>query len=184
MPDDHSPEDEFTSAAQQVAQLSQEFETLPYPNLRDKAANLLQAIDTLHRAPLERLVALIRDANQVELLDSLSKDPMVRQLFLLYDLLPADARTQVETALGSFRDYAHAHGGDIEVQDVEDGAVSLRVSGACLACSRSTTSLSRAIEATLRREFPDFRSLEIRDLEPVAGTQPTFGPETACPPCS
>ncbi len=183
MLDARSPIDEFTSAAQRVADLSQEFENLPYPQLQDKAADLLEAIDTLHRTPLERLVAILRAGGHAEVMDKLSEDPIVRQLFLLYDLLPSDDKTRVEEALASFREYAHAHGGDIEVEDVVDGVVTLRVSGACLACSRSTSSLSRAIEEALRREYPGFRSLRIREVEQTTGAS-AGGPEAECPPCA
>ncbi len=183
MLNERSPIDEFTSAAQRVADLSQEFENLPYPQLRDKAADLLEAVDTLHRAPLERLVTILRAGGHAELLDRLSEDPIVRQLFLLYDLLPSDDKTRVEEALSSFREYAHAHGGDIEVEEVVDGVVTLRVSGACLACSRSTASLRHAIEEALRREYPGFGSLRIREVgPPVSAT--TSGSEAECPPCA
>ncbi len=172
MLDTGSPQDQFLSAARRVAELAQEFENLPYPQLREKGIDLLRAVDTLHRTPLERLVALLRASGSADLLDKLSEDPILRQLLILYDLLPSDDRTTVEAALCSFHDYAHAHGGEIEIEDVVEGIVSLRIAGACLGCSRSTTSLHNAIEEALRREYPGFRSLEIREAEPSAGLSP------------
>ncbi len=160
-----SAEAEFASAAERLSALWQEFEELPYPRVRDKAVDLLQAVDAVHRQPLERVVSILKEGGHPELLDQLAEDPIVRQLMLMYDLIPCDDRTWVDAALFTFQDYARAHGGAIEVENVADGMVTLRISGACLACSRSTNSLSRSIEETLRREFPAFRSLQICEAE-------------------
>jgi Fe-S cluster biogenesis protein NfuA len=65
------------------------------------------------------------------------------------------------------------HGGKVELIDVQDGTVVLRMSGGCQGCGMARVTLSQGIETALRRAIPALRG--IRDVtDHSAGTRPYF----------
>lgn len=66
-----------------------------------------------------------------------------------------DIYAQVEEILNKLRPYIHRDGGDVELVDVEDGVVKLRLLGACGSCPSSTITLKAGIERALMEEIPE-----------------------------
>ena len=67
------------------------------------------------------------------------------------------------------------HGGKVELVDVQDGSVVLRMSGGCQGCGMARVTLSQGIETALRRAIPGLRG--VRDVtDHAAGTRPYFSP--------
>jgi Fe-S cluster biogenesis protein NfuA len=65
------------------------------------------------------------------------------------------------------------HGGKVELIDVQDGTVVLRMSGGCQGCGMASVTLRQGIEAALRRVIPALKG--IRDItDHAAGTSPYF----------
>ena len=64
-------------------------------------------------------------------------------------------RDKVETALERIRPALQADGGDVELVDVRDGVVSLRLTGACKGCPMATMTLRNGIERILREQVPE-----------------------------
>lgn len=62
---------------------------------------------------------------------------------------------QVEEVLNKLRPYIHRDGGDVELVDIEDGIVKLRLLGACGSCPSSTITLKAGIERALTEEIPE-----------------------------
>jgi Fe-S cluster biogenesis protein NfuA len=69
-------------------------------------------------------------------------------------------REKVEQVLEKIRPSLQADGGDVELVDVEDGVVKVRLQGACSGCPMSQLTLKAGIEATLKREIPEIKSVE------------------------
>ncbi len=176
--DQGGAEAEFQAAVQHLDGLVQAFETIPFPEVREMAFDLLQAVDTVHRAGLGRLVALLQAQGQAELLERASQDPLIHTLFLLYDLVPSDELTTVETALDMVRPYIHGHGGAVEVLEVTEGVVHLRLSGACEGCSGAATTLKRGVEEALRKHVPGFATMVVHEPERPAVREFDFIPLT------
>lgn len=61
-------------------------------------------------------------------------------------------RDQVESVLKKIRPSLQADGGDVELVDVKEGVVSLRLKGACAGCPMSTMTLKNSIERILKQE--------------------------------
>ena len=61
-------------------------------------------------------------------------------------------REKIETALDRIRPVLQTDGGDVELVDVKDGVVSLRLTGACKGCPMATMTLRNGIERILREE--------------------------------
>ncbi|AIG28370.1 NifU family protein [Brevibacillus sp. 7WMA2] len=63
-------------------------------------------------------------------------------------------KEQVQEVLEKLRPYLQRDGGDVELVDVEDGIVKLRLMGACGSCPSSTITLKAGIERALVEEVP------------------------------
>ncbi|HEX7057803.1 MAG TPA: NifU family protein [Bacilli bacterium] len=59
---------------------------------------------------------------------------------------------EVLDVLDKLRPFLHRDGGDVELVDVEDGIVKLRLMGACGHCPSSTVTLKAGIERALFEE--------------------------------
>jgi Fe-S cluster biogenesis protein NfuA len=71
-------------------------------------------------------------------------------------------REKVEEILNQIRPSLQADGGDVELVDVKDGVVKLRLKGACAGCPMSQMTLAFGIERVLKEKVP-----EIKKVEPV-----------------
>jgi Fe-S cluster biogenesis protein NfuA len=69
-------------------------------------------------------------------------------------------REQVQEVLDKLRPFLLRDGGDVELVDVEDGIVKVRLMGACGSCPSSTITLKAGIERALLEEVPGFKELE------------------------
>ena len=73
-------------------------------------------------------------------------------------------REQVQNVINQIRPMLQADGGDIELVDVEDGVVKVRLQGACAGCPGAQMTLKMAVERKLKEQIP-----EVERVEPVAG---------------
>jgi Fe-S cluster biogenesis protein NfuA len=71
-----------------------------------------------------------------------------------------DLRERVEKVLDTIRPYVQGDGGDIELVDVTDGIVQVRLAGACVGCMHSMMTLQAGIERLLKQEIPEVRVVE------------------------
>ncbi len=71
-----------------------------------------------------------------------------------------DIRTRVEQVLDSIRPYIQGDGGDIELIDVVDGIVQIRLAGACVGCMHSLMTLQAGVERLLREAVPEVKAVE------------------------
>ena len=68
-------------------------------------------------------------------------------------------REKVEATLDRIRPVLQADGGDVELVDVKEGVVSLRLTGACKDCPMATMTLRNGIERILREEVPEIEEV-------------------------
>lgn len=69
-------------------------------------------------------------------------------------------KEKVEASLKKIRPMLQADGGDVELVDVVDGIVSVRLKGACSGCPMSQMTLKNGIERLLKQEIPEVKSVE------------------------
>jgi Fe-S cluster biogenesis protein NfuA len=65
----------------------------------------------------------------------------------------------VEKSLDKIRPSLQADGGDVELVDVEDGVVKVRLTGACGGCPMSQMTLKMGIERILKRDIPEIKEV-------------------------
>jgi len=68
-------------------------------------------------------------------------------------------REKVEATLKSIRPALQADGGDVELVNVENGVVTVRLVGACGSCPMSTMTLRMGVERLLKKEVPEMTKL-------------------------
>ena len=68
-------------------------------------------------------------------------------------------KTKIEEALNLIKPALQADGGDVELIDVNDGVVKLRLTGACGGCPMASMTLKNLVERTLRERVPEIREV-------------------------
>ncbi|MDI6845103.1 MAG: NifU family protein [Candidatus Saccharicenans sp.] len=68
-------------------------------------------------------------------------------------------KERVEEVLNRIRPALQADGGDVELVDVVDGVVTVRLKGACGGCPMSQMTLKMGIERLLKKEIPEVKSV-------------------------
>ena len=74
-------------------------------------------------------------------------------------------RDRVEQVINRIRPAVQMDGGDIELVDVSDGIVKLRLVGSCHGCPSSMMTLKAGIERAIQAEVPEVKSVEAVDAE-------------------
>jgi len=68
-------------------------------------------------------------------------------------------REKIEAALSRVRPVLQADGGDVELVEVSDGVVKLRLTGACGGCPMATLTLRAGIERVLKEQVPEVKEV-------------------------
>lgn len=71
-----------------------------------------------------------------------------------------DQKKAVEQALTKIRPMLQRDGGDIELVDVTDGIVKVRLTGACKGCPMSQMTLKQGVEKLLMKEVPGLKQVQ------------------------
>ena len=69
-------------------------------------------------------------------------------------------KEKVEKALEKIRPALQADGGNIELVDVTEGVVKVKLTGACGSCPMSQMTLKMGVERALKKEVPEVKSVE------------------------
>ncbi len=72
----------------------------------------------------------------------------------------SDLKNRVQMAINKVRPSLQADGGDIELVDVVDGIVKVRLKGACAGCPMSQMTLKMGVEAYLKKQISDVKAVE------------------------
>lgn len=67
---------------------------------------------------------------------------------------------KVRAILDQIRPALQADGGDVELVDVDNGVVKVRLQGACAGCPMSQMTLRNGIERILKEKIPAVKSVE------------------------
>ena len=71
-----------------------------------------------------------------------------------------DLKESVEQALAKIRPMLQRDGGDIELVEVSDGTVKVRLTGACKGCPMSQMTLKQGVEKLLMKEVPGLKEVQ------------------------
>jgi len=73
---------------------------------------------------------------------------------------PGDIRGRVEHVLEMIRPYIQGDGGDIELVDIINGIVQIRLAGACVGCMHSMMTLQAGVERMIKEAVPEIKGVE------------------------
>jgi Fe-S cluster biogenesis protein NfuA len=155
----------FQSKLQHLEALLHEVEEFADPAAQSCTRQVVQAVLDLHAAGLERLVGRLDAAT----LDACAGDDVIAGLLLLHGVHPLDTEARVRQALDQVRPYLRAHGGGVELLDVEDGVVRLRLTGGCHSCPSSAATMAQTVEEAILAKAPDVTAVE---MDGMADTEP------------
>ena len=68
-------------------------------------------------------------------------------------------RDKVEKVLNEIRPNLQADGGNVELIDVKDGIVKVKLTGACAGCPMSTMTIKNGIERLLKEKISDVKQV-------------------------
>lgn len=71
----------------------------------------------------------------------------------------SDLKVRVQEVLDIVRPNLQADGGDVELIDVVDGVVKVRLQGACHGCPMAAMTLQMGIEKTIKAKIPEITSV-------------------------
>jgi Fe-S cluster biogenesis protein NfuA len=77
-----------------------------------------------------------------------------------YQFKESFMKEKVQAAIEKIRPMLKADGGDVELVDVVDGIVQVRLQGACSGCPMSQMTLKNGIERIIKQEVPEIKSVE------------------------
>jgi Fe-S cluster biogenesis protein NfuA len=64
-------------------------------------------------------------------------------------------KKKVEAALAKIRPHLQADGGDVELVDVSNGTVKVKLTGACGGCPMAAMTLHRGVERVIKEQVPE-----------------------------
>ena len=68
-------------------------------------------------------------------------------------------KEKVEAVLAQIRPALQSDGGDVELIDVNEGIVRLKLRGACDGCPMATMTLRHGIERVLKEQIPEIKEV-------------------------
>lgn len=153
-----------TNADQLVRELSARVETLVQTcDSRAAAQELVQTLVTLYGEALRRVLnAVAADDTGHRIIDRLCEDHFLASLLIVHDLHPVPLDVRIERALDKARPYIHSHGGKVEIVNIGDDFVELRMSGTCDGCPASSATMKLNIEREIMRLAPEIA--EVRSI--------------------
>lgn len=160
---------EFQARLQRLDEHLQELEALADPAIRARVQEVLRTLLEVHGAGLERIVRHL-EATAPSALDACSRDEVAAGVLLLHGLHPLDLESRVLQALDDVRPRLRSHHGDVELIEVADGIVRLRLLGNCQGCASSAVTMAQTIEQAVLGRAPDAVALEV---EGASGERPT-----------
>ena len=137
------------------------------PEVQKPALDLKSAIEAFHKLGLTKIIQLLKeDSRGKEILFELVDDPAVYALFQMHGLVREDPTAKAARVLDSVRPYMQSHGGDVELVEVREDTVVVRLSGSCNGCSMSAITLRNTVEEAIHEHMPQIKNVEVTPNEP------------------
>jgi Fe-S cluster biogenesis protein NfuA len=158
---------DFRELVQRIGGLVQEIEAIADPAVRASTKELVQALMDLHGAALERAMEIVSAAGEpgMSLIDLLGRDPMVSSVLVLYGLHPEELDSRVLQAIERVKPQLRKQGCEVELVELGEGAVRLRVQTGEHACGSTANTVRATLEGAIYETAPDITALTIEGLD-------------------
>lgn len=174
---------EFQGRLGHLDALLREAEQLADPAARSRLQQIVQALLDLHGAALERLLEHVTGAGEAGrgILDACARDDVVAGLLLLHGLHPLDLEERLRRALDGVRPYLLSHGGNVELIEVRDGMVRLRLQRSCHQCPSSSVTMQQTVEEAIYGKVPEVTAVEVEGMAEETSLPDNIGGRVALP---
>ncbi len=148
---------ELQQQIQRIGGLVQEIESIADPSVRASTKQLVQLLMEFHGAGLDRALEIVANTGEpgLRLIDELGRDPLVSSLLVLYGLHPDDVDTRARRAVECALPKVQRGGGELEVLDISNGIVRLRLSVSGHTCGSTANTLKSMVEEAIYETAPD-----------------------------
>ena len=160
---------EFQRRLDSIEELLRKIESASDPHVRSTAQELVQVVMELHGAGLERILDILQAGGEEgrSAIESLSRDDLVSSLLVLYGLHPRSMEDRLTHALDKLRPSLKKRGGEVELLQVIEGSVKLR-----LRANGQAASLKEMVEGAVYQAAPDITGLVIEGPDERQGFVP------------
>lgn len=159
--------EELERVSQRLDEALEELHAHPDPRIRAAVAEVSEGLQRIHAEGLRRMAGLL--AEDRERFRRALDDPVISNLFLLYDLVLVDEDERIRRAVEAMDSFLAPRGWSLQFLGTEEGVVRLRVSGGDVRLSADVDELRRRLHTRLRSTVPGYRKLELEG----AGEPPT-----------
>jgi len=150
------------AVVERLGELLGRLETVRDPVARETAEDLVSTLMEVYGDGLERVFDALESSTDsaASVRDQLLDDSVVASLLLIHGLYPVDLGTRVHDALEKLRPQVAAEGGKIELVDVVEGVVRLRLEEPEAGCNGGS-SLEPLVAEALEHAAPDVMGIEL-----------------------
>jgi Fe-S cluster biogenesis protein NfuA len=158
---------ELQQHMQRIGALVQEIESIADPSVRASTRELVQLLMEFHGAGLDRALEIVANTGDagLHLIEELGRDPLVSSLLVLYGLHPDDVDARVRKAVERVLPKVQRGGGELDVLDINNGSVRLRLSVSGHSCGSTANTLKSMVEEAIYEAAPDVGKIVIEGLE-------------------
>jgi Fe-S cluster biogenesis protein NfuA len=152
----------FAQSMRRIEALVGELEHCTDPSARIAAQEMVRTLLEVHGAALAGVLELLSAAGEPgrAVLESCVKDERVGSVLLLHQLHPHDLPTRVQLALERARAALRPQGGELELLDITEGVIHLRLQTGRHGCGSTAARLRELVEQAVADAAPDLAGLE------------------------
>lgn len=70
---------------------------------------------------------------------------------------------KINKIIEKVRPYVQMHGGDVNLMDIKDGVVKIKISGACIGCQMASMTYDQMLGDMIREEVPEVKNIIIEN---------------------
>lgn len=158
---------DFQERLKSIERLLSEIEGVADANLRTSVQELMQLVMDLHGTGIERMLDVIGAApdSGEKIVQKLVRDELVSSLLILYGLHPTPFESRVAQALDKVSLKLRAHEGRVELLNIQDGSVHLRLQANGHGCGSTGRALKEMVENAVYQAAPDVAALVIEGAD-------------------
>lgn len=171
-------ENAFQGTMQKIEELIGTMDRSADPAMRAAAKELVSALMEVHGACFARMLDVLNRCGAAgeQAISAYTKDPLICNLMILYELHPDSLSARVTKALDKFRSANASFTVKVEVLGTDGGIVRVRYATESQGCG--TGALKSGIENAILQAAPDANGIFVEDASPVTNTQ-SFVPLSA-----
>jgi len=161
---------EFQARTEQIDRLVQRVNAFKDDDMRATSLELLQAMMDLHGAAMERVVELLAESGEAgrSSLAKLGSDPLICGLLVLYGIHPVALEERVSRAIEKVRPQLQKHSGSVDLINVANEAVTLKIQSSGHGCGSSVDALKAIVEQAILEAAPEIVAVSVEANEPAA----------------